>query len=866
MKWFDALPVPITLATGETNAAFRALTGMEEPWPEALHLADRARVEGAVTRASTSRERVHLETHFRDGRAVRIEGAAVGDDLYALTWCDSLVEQEAATRFVAFMDHVPTVASLKDADGRYLWVNRAFETYTGLTLEELRGKTPHEWLPPERAEESLALGRSVVEKLETFEEVSSIPHEGKERVFLNTVFPVTGPNGINVGLVAKDVTELIEHEHALEYSAQLQHTVVDLGRQILRGLPDFLNVACESVSIMLGTDFTAVMEHDRGHGDIVIRAADGALRSACGTRIGLNECGVREMARHRQAIVSTDLAAERRFPMGTPALDAGARSALRVSISGDEGQYGTLATYGVTPRDFSQSEIDFLESVANMLAAAISRRSADREIAKQRQELEALIDHAPDLICRFEPDRTMSFVNDVCRLGGWDPAQLLGHRMTDIGLPPEVAEAWMDGIERVFRTGEPYTFETASGNGRHVVEVRLAPERDDQHNVVRVLGISRDITARIRAEEERTRLQEQLEQTRRAASVSRLGTTVAHEFNNVLMSISPFAEIISRSGKDDERLQKAATYIRNAIARGRRVTQDIMRYTRPAEPARRTIDVASWLPGIVQSTLQGCSALRIDVDVPAPPLYVDVDPQQLEQVVANLLINAREALADQPNGNLRIQLASGEKSLRLRIEDNGPGISPESLDKVFEPFFTTKRSGTGLGLAVAQQIVERHGGTIGVESSILTGTSFVITLPHAVAPRARPAPAVEQTIRGRQLLLVEDEVAVADGIVALLDAGAADVRVAPTGRLAVAALEHQLPEAVLLDVGLPDIDGVDLFALMRLHWPKLPIIFSTGHGDQARLEEMLRLPHVAHLVKPFDLDDLTVAVASAIAG
>src|SRR5206468_5424471 len=122
-----------------------------------------------------------------------------------------------------------------------------------------------------------------------------------------------------------------------------------------------------------------------------------------------------------------------------------------------------------------------------------------------------------------------------------------------------------------------------------------------------------------------------------------------------------------------------------------------------------------------------------------------------------------------------------------------------------------------------------------------------------------------QTIRERSLLLVEDEIAVAEGIVALLEAGAATVDVAPTGRQAVESLERRLPEAVLLDVGLPDIDGVDLFALMRLHWPKLPIVFSTGHGDQARLESMLRLPHVAHLVKPFDLEDLTVAVASAIA-
>jgi CheY-like chemotaxis protein len=289
-----------------------------------------------------------------------------------------------------------------------------------------------------------------------------------------------------------------------------------------------------------------------------------------------------------------------------------------------------------------------------------------------------------------------------------------------------------------------------------------------------------------------------------------------------------------------------------------------MRFTRPADPALRTLDLAVWLPTIVSATLQGFST-RVELDIPSSPLYAEIDPQQLEQVIANLLLNARESLTD-GHGCIRVALTGHDGAVQIGITDDGNGILGENLEKLFEPFFTTKRSGTGLGLPVARQIVERHHGTIEVESRGPNGTTFTVTLPLAPLSPALPAQLIERTIRGRQLLLVEDEEAVADGILALLHEGEATARLAPTGRHAVAALEQEIPEAILLDVGLPDIDGVDLFALMRRQWPKVPIVFSTGHGDQARLDEMLRLPHVGHLVKPFDLADLTTAVANAIAG
>ena len=328
------------------------------------------------------------------------------------------------------------------------------------------------------------------------------------------------------------------------------------------------------------------------------------------------------------------------------------------------------------------------------------------------------------------------------------------------------------------------------------------------------------------------------------------------------MSISPFAEIIARTAKDDPRLLKAATYIRSAIGRGKRVTQDIMRYTRPAYPALRTLDLAAWLPRVVQNAMQG-SEIPLTLDVPDGSLYAEIDPGQLEQVVTNLLLNARESMATGGAGGIRVRLAANDQGLQISVADDGPGIPPDNFDKLFDPFFTTKRTGTGLGLPVARQIVERHHGTIDVRNGNGEGTVFVINLPLPATSDAEPEPLVEETIRGRRLLLVEDEQAVSDGLVALMESGSAEVRVAASGKSALTELEAQLPEAVLLDVGLPDVDGVEFFAVVRGRWPRLPVIFSTGHGDQARLDEMLRLPHVGHLMKPYDLNELTAAVANA---
>lgn len=871
----DAIPLPVSLAKGDGNAAFREFSGCEV-WQDAIHPDDAASLAGALARARETRAPLQASARLRDRdghwHTLRVDGAPsapAGDDgaCYFLTWRETNVdEEELGGRFSAFMNHIPALATLKDVDGRYLWVNRAFEDYVGIPLDAIRGVNVGDCFD-ELGQRAQEINRRIAESGKTYEEVVELPgRNGEHRTFLSTVFPVIRPSGaVAVGVVAKDVTQLRQQEMALADRARKQHAVAELGRRILRGAPDFLDLTCNEVTHTLGVELTAIVQFDRAGGEAVVVAAGGWPTPITGLRLPLAEYERAQWSLlHDAPAISNDLPAESRFRPWRGALEAGARSSISVPIPGDDGPFGMIVGHSLAPRQFPEGDVDFLLSLAHLLAAAIYRRRTDRELASQRAELQTLVDHAPDLISRYTPDGTILFVNDVARKGGWNLSDLVGKKVTELGMPPEIESAWVNAIRTVVESGKPFGFETQSKNGEFAIDVRVVPELEEDGKVVRLMAISRDVTARRRAEEEREMLRAQLEDARRAASVSRLGTTVAHEFNNVLMSISPFADVIARSARDDQRLQKASGYIRSAIARGRRVTQDIMRFTRPADPALQTIDLSEWLPRAVHGTLPLLGNTEVDL-APAPPLYARIDPQQLDQVIVNLLINARDAIAVcGGEGRIRVRLAGEDSSVVLRVEDDGCGVAAEHLDKLFEPFFTTKRSGAGLGLPVVQQILERHHGRIRVESRPVRGTSFIVTLPRVESDRNAPAP-VEAEIAGRHVLLIEDEPAVADGIVDLLDASEAVVRVASSGAAALEMIEDELPEVVMLDVGLPDIDGVDLFAAIRIRWPELPVLFSTGHGDQARLDQVLRLPHVGHLVKPFGLPEVTAALAEALA-
>jgi two-component system cell cycle sensor histidine kinase/response regulator CckA len=239
------------------------------------------------------------------------------------------------------------------------------------------------------------------------------------------------------------------------------------------------------------------------------------------------------------------------------------------------------------------------------------------------------------------------------------------------------------------------------------------------------------------------------------------------------------------------------------------------------------------------------------------------------------VLNARDAM---PNGGAitlftldstdRQQFSFGQipdGKVLLAVRDNGSGMLPKVRDSIFEPLFTTKRTGTGLGLAVAKQVVERHGGTIHVDTAPGEGTTFYLLLPTG-EKTARKTPEKKRGSETpvRRVLLVEDEPAVSAGVIAVLEEEGIEVRAVERGTEAPDAAESFRPDAVILDLSLPDIGGLDVYASLKTIAPDLPIIFSSGHADQAVLEQQLDSSSIVFLRKPYEVGDLLDALRRAV--
>lgn len=364
---------------------------------------------------------------------------------------------------------------------------------------------------------------------------------------------------------------------------------------------------------------------------------------------------------------------------------------------------------------------------------------------------------------------------------------------------------------------------------------------------LRVIGKVQDITEEETAARERVELQKQLGETRRLSSLGKLAATMAHEFNNVLMGIGTFTEVLRRRTAGEVHVQNAVAQIQQSLGRGRRITDEILRFTRDPAPNLATIDVCRWLSDFLPeaSALTGGRAeLESDDDI-----FIRGDMALLNQALANLVINARDAA---PEGPIRIVArATDDEKLDLMIADRGTGIPPEIRERIFEPLFTTKRSGTGLGLAVVHQVISAQGGTIHVESEVGRGTEFHLCFP-LFAGEVDPA----TSRRISSVLLVEDDPAVTLALNAILEAEGIGVRSATNGQSAIQSLARQTPDVVLLDIGLPDVSGVDVYNEIATRWPKLPVVFITAELDDTAVARFLRQPHIGFLRKPFEAEQL----------
>lgn len=378
---------------------------------------------------------------------------------------------------------------------------------------------------------------------------------------------------------------------------------------------------------------------------------------------------------------------------------------------------------------------------------------------------------------------------------------------------------------------------------------------------------------RVVDESERLRLENRLLQAERISSLGRLAASVAHEFNNVLMGIQPFIDLLTRRAGADPAVKLAAPRIADAVARGKRITQEILRFTRISEPTRAAVNVSEWLHAFGPE-LEQLAGPDVKVTCQAEAsLFMLADTHQLRQVFANLVVNAHHAMPH--GGRLEVRAVTAtmkdgngtpRDAVHFSICDTGVGIPQETLLYIFEPLFTTKKfGGTGLGLAVASQVVQQHEGHIYAESAPDEGTTFHILIPAAKEPAAA-TPAAPESRRQRaarpirRVTMIEDDESVGAGLVAILDFEGITVDWVRLGAEAVARISADVPDAVILDLGLPDVDGIKVYEEIARRWPNLPVLFSTGHGDENLLTNSPTGKKIGYLQKPYESDVLLAAL------
>ena len=442
---------------------------------------------------------------------------------------------------------------------------------------------------------------------------------------------------------------------------------------------------------------------------------------------------------------------------------------------------------------------------------------------------------------------------------------------------PDDRPRLLQALENAIRGGGGFTAEFRIAAGDETMRWQEAKGRviaGEAGVPVRALGVGIDVT-------ERKRLEEQFRQAQKMEAVGHLAGGVAHDFNNILTAILGYCEIVADSIQDRPQVIADIEEIKQAGERAARLTRQLLAFSRRQHVVPRVFDVNQ----LVRDTEKMLARVigedvRIRILQDPSAAAIKADPGQIEQVLLNLAVNARDAMPD--GGELTIAVDSvlldapfvrqhpgsttGPHTC-VSVRDTGCGIAPDVLSHIFEPFFTTKRpgKGTGLGLSTVYGIVKQSGGYIGVESTPGAGTTFTVYFPAVDEPPDRapaPAAAARSQAPNETILLVEDEAPVRAIIAKTLTHAGYQVLVAEDGTQAMTlAQSYDAPIHLLVsDVIMPDMSGPDLAQRMVARRPRMRVLYVSGFSDQLAIDLGATSPRTAFLHKPFTPAALTEKV------
>jgi two-component system, cell cycle sensor histidine kinase and response regulator CckA len=494
----------------------------------------------------------------------------------------------------------------------------------------------------------------------------------------------------------------------------------------------------------------------------------------------------------------------------------------------------------------------------------------NRKIQKENKRLSSIIEDLKDGFCIIKADGNFIYVNIAA-------LELLGIREKENSLnffnhfikTPSDITYLVETVEK-FGYVKDYEIELQIANNRCPVLLTMNQINDLSKKMIGYSVLLKDMTYL-------KKVQHQLLQAQKMESIGLLASGIAHEFNNILTGILPNAELIKLSTSNNDLNYKRAELIQKSATRASDIVKRLLNFAREdkvkATPSTDFSKTAMETFDIIRKLFD--KNVEILVEFEKDLGFVKIDDAQLQQIIMNLALNAKDAISN--FGKIRFsaknatlsntnrqeykQLAEGPY-IRLEIEDNGHGISKENLKHIFDPFFTTKKpgKGTGLGLSMVYGIIKSINGEIEVQSELNNGTTFVLWIPKAESITAahEKDESLKKIGRNRSILVIDDETMILELAHDMLKSIGYKVYTASRAEegLKIYSEKKSEIEVVFLDLIMPDVTGMTCYNELKMINPKLKIIIISGIGDEDKKRELKELGIVHYIEKPFSIHSI----------
>ncbi len=731
--------------------------------------------------------------------------------------------------------------------------NKQAEKLLGMPAKKIIGMHQTQLHPKEESEYYGKIFKDYIELDKTITETLFVIHKDGHSIPVEISSSVFESGGRKFILgIFRNISEREETNKFLQQRLLQQEIVADLGQFALAGtdLNTLLETAVTKTAHVLKVEYTKVLELLPEGNAFLLRAGVGWKEGLVGSAtVGAgadSQAGYTLMS--KEPVIVADLRTDTRFS-GPPLLhDHEVLSGMSVIIAGYDRPFGILGVHTTKRRTFTRDDINFVQSVANVLAEVIERKASYEKLHREKELISNIISSSLDGILAFDCECRYTLWNQgMERITGVKKEDLIGKCAFDVfPFLKEIGEdkSFHDALKGKSTISKNRQFYISQSGREGFFDSYRSPLYNEKGEIIGGLAIIRETT-------ELKKLEEELLQSQKMEAVGQLAGGIAHDFNNILTAIMGYSNILQmKMDEGDDSLRSYVDAIIISSKRAAALTRGLLSFSRKQimNPVLINLnDIVSGSEGLVSRTI--CEDIKFTVRLTDKDLPIMADSAQIEQVLMNLVTNACHVMLKGGELTIRTEIMEMDDSFVkhygygapgmyafMSFTDTGTGMDEETRNRIFEPFFTTKEvgKGTGLGLAIIYGIIKQHNGYINVYSEVDIGTTFKIYLP-LIGEKIKPDKWAEAPVTGgtETVLVAEDDEAVRSSLKLILQEYGYTVIEAGDGTEAIEKFieNEEKIQLLLLDVVMPGKKGKEVYEEIKKMRPDIKTIFTSGYTE-----------------------------------